>query len=341
MYKQRLEQARVDRAWAFEHNQGPMVEHETTERAHSIAVGMNLAVDAVTAEATTAFREAGVRSLLLKGPPSVRWLYGSDAGRFSTDVDLLVEPASLDAAEKILTDLSFRPLPQNIGPSEPRHARGWERDASPVEVDLHVSIVGARVSGEDVWRVLSRRTDHVFVHGACVEIPSAPARALLVALHAAQHGAAWEQALRDLERAVARLPACVWEDAASLAAELGATSSLAVGLEIVDGGSELVDRLALPIERTVEATLRAWTAPHLTLGIDRLATAPGLRAKGDFLIRKVFPPPDWMRRWSPLGGRGHIGLAAAYAWRPIWLLVRTPRALAAWSRARKASRPAT
>jgi hypothetical protein len=314
-----------------------MSEDGPTERPDAIATGTNIAVDAVAAEVTSAFREAGIRALLLKGSPSVRWLYDSDSGRFSTDVDLLVEPGSRLAAEALLEQLSFRPLPQNIGPEEPRHARAWEREANPVEVDLHVSVAGAGAPVDEVWRVLSHQTEEVVLHGAPVEIPSAPARALIIVLHAAQHGAGWEQALRDLQRAVARLPDEVWRTAATLANDLDAMAPFAVGLELVEGGQALADRLGLPKERTVEATLRAWTAPDLTLGIHRLAATRGFRAKGAFIIRKVFPSPDWMRRWVPLARHGRLGLAAAYASRPIWLLSRTPRALRAWRRAQRDS----
>jgi hypothetical protein len=315
-----------------------MSEDGTTEHPEAIATGVNIAIDAIAAEVTSAFREAGVRALLLKGPPSVRWLYDSDSGRFSTDVDLLVEPGSRPAAEDVLQQLSFRPLPQNIGADEPRHARAWEREANPVEVDLHVSVAGAGAPGDEVWRVLSHQTEKVVLGGTPVEIPSAPARALLIVLHAAQHGAGWDQALRDLQRAVARLPDEVWRTAAALATDLDATVPFAAGLELVEGGEALADRLGLPKQRTIEATLRAWTAPDLTLGIHRLTLTRGLRAKGAFIIRKVFPSPDWMRRWVPLARRGRLGLAAAYASRPIWLLSRTPRALHAWRRALRDSR---
>jgi hypothetical protein len=315
-----------------------MSENETTERRDAIATGVNIAIDAVAAEVTSAFREAGIRALLLKGPPSVRWLYDSDSGRFSTDVDLLVEPGGRRAAEEVLEQLSFRPLPQNIGPGEPRHARAWERDANPVEVDLHVSVAGAGAPIDEVWRVLSLQTEEIVLAGAPVEIPSAPARALLIVLHAAQHGAGWEQALRDLERAVARLPDEVWRTAATLANDLDATAPFAAGLELVEGGKALAERLGLPKQRTVEATLRAWTAPDLTLGIHRLTATRGLRAKGAFIIRKVFPSPDWMRRWVPLARRGRLGLAVAYTSRPFWLVMRMPRAVLAWSRARRESR---
>lgn len=315
-----------------------MTENERREHQDAIAVGMNIAIDAVAAEVTSGFHRAGIRTLLLKGPPSVRWLYDSDSERFSTDVDLLVERASRPSAEAILGQLSFRPLPQNIGPDDPRHARAWERDDNPVQVDLHVSIAGALAPSDDVWRVLSRETEEVAVSGARVEIPAAPARALLVALHAAQHGTGWAQALRDLERAVERLPDEVWKAAALLARELEASAAFATGLGLAEGGNELAHRLDLPRERTVEATLRGWTAPDLTLGIHRLAATHGLRAKGAFVIRKLFPAPDWMRRWVPLAGRGRLGLPAAYAWRPIWLLLRMPRALAAWRRARRETR---
>jgi hypothetical protein len=52
---------------------------------------------------------------------------------------------------------------------------------------------------------------------------------------------------------------------------------------------------------------------------------------------KLVPPATFMRKWSRLARRGRIGLLLAYLWRPLWLVGRTPRAMAQWRQARRAA----
>ena len=54
-----------------------------------------LALDAVTSDLVDAFDAAGIDTVLLKGPATVRWLYADNPGRrLYSDIDLLVSPAS-------------------------------------------------------------------------------------------------------------------------------------------------------------------------------------------------------------------------------------------------------
>jgi Uncharacterised nucleotidyltransferase len=311
---------------------------EVTHQSDAVTVGVNLAVDAVAAEVIAALRSDGIRAVLLKGPPTIRWLYGSESARFSTDVDLLVEPCDRPSAEDILRRLSFRPLPQTSGPEDPRHAHAWERDPEPVDVDLHSTIAGATASDDEVWRVVSSETERIELAGTTADIPNEPLRALLVALHAGQHGIGWGQALGDLERALEVASEEVWRRAAELAEKLAAVPALRAGLDLAEPGRRLADRLELPGTKTVEGILRAQTAPHLTLGLQRFAEAKGTRARVALLRRKLMPSAEWMRIESPLARRGRLGLAAAYLWRPVWLLVHLAPALRAWRRARQESR---
>jgi hypothetical protein len=54
-----------------------------------------------------ALREAGVRSILLKGPVHARWLYEEGARRAYSDIDLLAPAGELDRAEVVLEELGF------------------------------------------------------------------------------------------------------------------------------------------------------------------------------------------------------------------------------------------
>jgi hypothetical protein len=102
-------------------------------------------------------------------------------------------------------------------------------------------------------------------------------------------------------------------------------------------GDTVADRLGLPARGSVGATLLAGSPPPISHGIERLARARGARAKTSILVRKLVPPPGFMRRWHPLASRGRAGLLLAYLYRPLWMLRHTPKALQAWRAARRAA----
>ena len=317
-----------------------MDDPQASEReAGLLLVGASVAVDAVAAEVVTALRNAEITPILLKGPSVTRWLYRPESARVSVDVDLLVAPAARHAAEHVLTELGFRPLPANVE-DEGRHARTWRRRGSPIAVDLHFTLPGVRVAREEAWRVLSRDTERLSVGGVDVETLSPGGRALHVAIHAAQLGFASEKPLADLRRALTQLPLEVWRDAAALASDLRAEPMFTTGLGLLEPGKAVLATLGIAEQKTLDVALRAGSPPDLALGLHRLTTIPGLLPKAAFVARKAVPPPAWMRAWLPLARRGNVGLAAAYAWRPVWIALRLPAALRAWRRARNESRQA-
>ena len=71
-------------------------------RAELVAAGVNLVHDATAAEVVGALSDAGVRSIVLKGPAVIRWLYPEITDRFSVDVDMLVSPEDVDQAGRAL-----------------------------------------------------------------------------------------------------------------------------------------------------------------------------------------------------------------------------------------------
>jgi hypothetical protein len=78
------------------------------------------------AEVRSAFNDAGVRSVLLKGPAFARLLYPNARSRDYTDVDLLVDPARLETAEEVLRRLGFERFdPESAKPTP----RSGERSA--------------------------------------------------------------------------------------------------------------------------------------------------------------------------------------------------------------------
>jgi hypothetical protein len=295
-----------------------------------------LVVDAATAELTTELESEGVRAILLKGPAFARWLYGDDELRPYGDADLLVSPDSVPTVEAKLRALRYELLASSAIPGDfPRHARGWIR-AGGGAVDLHTSLPGAEADPSTVWQVLSQRTDILRIGGKDIEILAEPARALMVALHAAKDGTRVHKVLHDLSHALQRVDIEIWRDAASLAASIDATSAFASGLRLTPGGRMLADELQLPHEQTTLVALRTGGQgpPDLAVGIDWLLTERSFRRRAHVVVRKMFPPADYLRTSSALARRGRAGLVIAYAVRPFSMIARAVPATRAVRRAR-------
>lgn len=299
------------------------------------STALGLAVDTVTAEVVTAMRDAGVRPLLLKGPSIATWLYGDDAPRPYGDSDLLVAPESYGPAEEVLRELGFRPLAYPW----PWESETWVRRFDQAAVDLHCSLVGAAAAPATVWEELAADAETLHVGGVDVEVLGIRAKALQIALHAAQHGAE-EQPLEDLARALRIADEQVWSEAGDLARRVDAVAAFATGLRLDPEGALLARRLTLPAESPPEVALRAQFVVPFSIALERLRSGP-LRARVHLFLRALVPSPLYMRNWSRMqmsrwpavARRGRLGLWLAYLWRPIWLLLRVPRAITAVRRA--------
>jgi hypothetical protein len=296
-----------------------------------VATARSLAVDGFTHEVLEGFALAGLECIVLKGPALASWLYGRGAYRHYADADLLVDPQRFDAAQRLLASWGFRHVgepPQRRG--ELPHAEPWIRAHDGAEVDLHRTLFGLGVAPEDTWRELAPFSEPLRVGGTRFTVLTPPARALVVALHAAQHGPDTTKPLDDLERALARVPEETWAEAAVLAGRLDGTQTFATGLRLLPEGARLADRLELVGPALIAAARRA----RIALGFERLAGAPGPRAKLALAFREAFPTPAYLRWWSPLARRGRLGLALSRIWRPLWLLRHAAPSFIAWRRNR-------
>lgn len=301
-----------------------------------------LTVDRATAEVVAALDAEGIRALLIKGPALTRWLYPESSSRGYRDIDLMVAPATRARAEGVLERLGFEPSDAELTEAERAeleaereiagHARTWTREGA--SVDLHHTIVGLNASPSAVWEALAAGSESVPIAGQPVDIPAEGCRALIVALEAAKGGPADPKGLGDLDRALAVVPESLWREAASLARRLGALSAFSAGLGLLPAGKELARRLAVHGEVDVETALRVQSAPQMAFGFQRLADRQGVRAKITFVARKVVPSRLFMRHRFAIARRGRIGLVLAYLWRPLWLLMNSPRGFHAWRRAR-------
>lgn len=299
--------------------------------APRLALARSLMADVAAAELSTAFAERGVESVLLKGPALVELLYPGGGQRTYTDADLLVEPVRLATARRVLEERGFALAEEQMPPSgQTVHAEPWHRQADGASVDLHRSLFGCGVDPYAVWPVATAGTEELSVAGVPVRIPSRAVRTLIVTLHAAQHGPGASKPLEDLGRAVDRLEDDVWAQAAAVAERLDATLTFATGIALAPGGGELAARIGV-IQPDVAAAALGGSGP-LVLGMHRLSSAHGMRAKVRILRRELFPSRAEMRwRAESDTGRGR-SLPEAYVRRLLWLARNVPSSLAALRR---------
>lgn len=294
-----------------------------------------MAVDAVTAEVVSALQDAGIESLLLKGPTIAGWLYDDDS-RTYVDTDLLVNPDRLAAAREVLGRLAFEerfgPL-HHPGMERPPSAQ-WQRDA--FQVDLHETLDGARAAPHEVWKFLwQRRVEHT-ISGRAVPALDPTSRIVHIALHAAHHGPSAEKPLRDLRQAAARLGDAEWGEAATAASSIEASAAFAVGLGLVQEGRAVLDRMGIAAQPGARWFLETGDTP-IAAGLERLSGSRGAATKLRMIANELVPSREFMRWWSPVARRSRTGLLAAYVWRWIYLARHAPEAVLAWRRARAAS----
>lgn len=297
-----------------------------------------LALDRITAEVVTALRGERIRSILLKGPALARWLYEENEWRGYADCDLLVSPGDVPAAEAILERLGFeREGLQSITGDWEKYSSAWTGPRAS-NIDLHHTLIGIGVPASEFWEVMSERTERMRVAGVEVEVLRPAARALALVIHVAKDGSRRGKARHDLDHATRRVPRDVWTDAAELAARLRATEAFAAGLRVVASGRALAEQLNLTnVAPPADVAIRLeGGAPPLAAGIHWLLSTHGWRHKVGVVMRKIVPPPTFMRAWSPLARGGRLGLALAYVWRPIWVMLRVvPAVRTVWRATRE------
>jgi hypothetical protein len=300
---------------------------------------LSLANDSVTCALLTGLQALGLRVILLKGASLRRLLYEPSHVRVSSDIDVLVDGRDFDAVEVTLPDLGFQYLGVTVADESRRRRRVWVHEQTGIPLELHTSVTGMDASPDVVWSVLSRETDIEGIGPCSVETLNRTATALHVALNVAHHGRANAKTMADLERALAIVEPATWRAAAALAERVDALPAFVAGLRLDPVGEALLRTLDVDARPTPHVSLRAETAPPLAQGIGWLAELPTTRARVGFVARSLFPPPDFMRVWAPSARRGAVWLAAAYCWRPFWMVARLPGAISAWRRARRTGAP--
>lgn len=299
-------------------------------------VAKALFLDRAAAEAVAALDASGVESIFLKGAAIATWLYHPGEVRSYADVDLLVSARDYERATVVLCVLGYVHLlagahPGEVGPKERELLR-----PDGAKIDLHLGFVGVAGDDQRCWDILRRRVEPFVLAGANLRILDVPARAMHLALHAAQNGPIDVKALEDLRRGLQKLDESVWCEAAGIAQEIGATEAFRAGIRLLPGGEPLADRLALPRTMSVEMAIRVRSATQDAIFFERLRNASGLSGKVRMGMRKLFPTAVYLRANSRLANRGATGLLLKRMAHPFEILWRFGPAFVAWLRARRA-----
>ncbi len=296
----------------------------------------NLRADHAAACVLEAFQRDGVSSLLLKGPSLARWLYPEGGVRAYIDCDVLVPGAGHSVAVAVLVEQGYEAA------LDERRMPGWWREhavgfwhARAGIVDLHRTLPGVGVDDQVVWSVLFERAERLLVGHFSANVLSIDARALHVALHAAQHGEGLASSLSDLDRALELAGEATWRSAARLAQELQATEAFAAGLSLRPAGRALISSLGVPEAQSVGVALQAAGARPEALTVDRFVRASGVRARAAIIRHKLLPPGTFMRAWAPDARQGGWRLWSAYGGRVAWVIRQAAPAVRTWRRARR------
>jgi hypothetical protein len=144
-----------------------------------------------------------------------------------------------------------------------------------------------------------------------------------LATHAAQHGPAVVKHLHELELALALWPDEVWEQAALLAGEIGATDAFAAGLRLCHQGVAVATALGLPRTDELDWSIRhRGERPRGTFHLQAFVEAQTPLEHLDVLRRSLLPRRAWIIQQHPWARPGGWRVLAAYglqlAKAPAW-----------------------
>lgn len=284
-------------------------------------------LEPAAAELFTAFAADGVEALLLKGPALAQLLYRPGERRSYVDLDILVAPAGFARVEALLERMRYRNASSRLGIDDVGgvvHADTWLSpvDSTPHEIELHRWFPGAEAPPESAWEALWRKRTAIDVLGTRIAVLAREGQALQLATHAAQHGPHYFKGIRELELGLERFERSVWEEAARLAASVGATPAFAAGLRLAPAGGELATALGLPDDPEFDWDLRHLDErPRGAFHVEALRAATP-RQRVQLVRRALFPNRRWLTVEYHWAQKSPLHLAAGYllhlARAPLW-----------------------
>lgn len=191
-----------------------------------------------------ALTEAGIRGVLLKGVLLARRLYARPSARATTDIDLLVDPESLEVAEKAILSTGYEPV---VGPREDwfrehhHHVHFSHPHALPMELHFHAYRGFGRLLPSRPLLERSRPVEGASYRSLSVLAPED--ELVYLAVHAAAHRFARLAWLYDCKLLLATMSEAQVAVAAERARDWGYSRPLALAALL------LVDVLGVPPAR--------------------------------------------------------------------------------------------
>lgn len=215
------------------------------------------------AEQSRALSAAGVRAVVLKGPPLARRVYDPPHARVAMDLDWLVEPGALPVAMEALAPLGYRRLGTGEAAEarEHHHVHLTHDSSPPVELHFHAHEGFGRPvpAGPLVERARARG-------GAGSPLELEPVDELVyLAAHAAGHAFSRASWLLDVALLLRRSDAPPIASVLSRARALGASRAVRLAL------AELSD-----LDPSLAAGVRAPRLPRAILALERAGRLPAI-----------------------------------------------------------------
>jgi Uncharacterised nucleotidyltransferase len=293
----------------------------------------NLLVNKMTAEVAAAFAADEIETIVLKGPALATWLYPGEVRSYS-DSDLMVAPDQRAHAVRVLDRLGFAEYRSWMPDPLSLDQGGTAFTRNGFIVDLHCVLPGLDGDPSAIWASLLSKTERQFIGGAQLRVFDRHNLLLHVALHAAHHATHAESKPRhDLYRAIHCATEQEWRCAWERAQIYNGVTAFVAGLQLLPEGRLLAQQLGVSSARSFRYALRCEDNVIAEEMSALLSSDASVMKKLTTVLSEIFPHPEYMRWRSKLARRGVIGLATAYAWRPIWTLLQVPSALHALCRA--------
>lgn len=243
---------------------------------------------AATATRTTAMlADAGVRSLVYKGPPLAVQTTGTWLGRGSADVDVLIDPSDRDITDRALRAAGCESRAGYSGPPS-----RWERyhrperayRGLPVTIDLHWRVdpgpgyYSARF--DDLWE----RREHIVCDGLDVHTFDRVDALLATAVHGAkERWSRWSWPL-DAVRQVEALEEGAWPEVRIRASRTGATKAVHLCIAVAAVCGARLPRGLVPSKAMLEIA-NVWVRSAAESGTVEWSTSASLfRRKARWLM---------------------------------------------------------
>ncbi|MFT3874820.1 MAG: nucleotidyltransferase family protein [Propioniciclava sp.] len=211
--------------------------------------------------------ECGADIVFIKGPALHR--QGLRAREHSGDVDIWVDPRSSDELQSALLEWGWELVPNVWNDVPVNHSVTLRPSDWGCEIDIHRHFPGIALAADDAFARLRKMTEPLCFAGTATRVPTAPAHAVIAALHFARPSL--ESQSRSSRNAVARQ----------------ARSALAVESLRRAGSEGLQCARLLRADASLAPLLRA-AFPDETIDPD------------------YPPPPNWIWRAAPTRAQGYF-----------------------------------